>query len=604
VRITSIAVENFRSFRDRQEMRFEPGFNIILGANNAGKTTVLDALSFQSPNDPHRSKVSMPRYGALPPPTSKVEIGLTTVVSELRRQLQESTLLLPVDAATLERARQREMLISEIADLIRNDIEYAVDVTLAGPNSRALKFSGACLSGDVDNFSGNTSLVAASCTFKSGGYPEIEISRIGGGRVHVANYVPAYAKGVFRFGARRRPGFECGFQSSPELDPEANHLPYCINHLGSNDNSGLEQLCNWVNRIFPDVGWIQATPTGSNNLFRLYCLPGKNEDRRDDLSIPASAMGSGIGNVIAILYVVLTSRTPKVIAIDELTAFLHPRAVRELLTILEAEGAMHQYLITAHSADILTSIRPSTITHLSAQTGQTIPKQVGSGEIHQLRGELAELGIRMTDLHSRDRVLWVEGQSEEIVMPGLLRFACPEISAGTAVLRVERTGTFKTKKMDPKEILAIYERLSGSSSLVPPMLCILLDGDTYQPRARTKLEHETRGKLRFLNRAMIENYLLDADAIVAVLREPGELTITKESIESAIAATGIERDLVNLHGGDALAAIFSDTTTARHEFKKTRDVPALVDWLLANKPAFLEPLASFLKRTLSPVAAN
>jgi len=46
--------------------------------------------------------------------------------------------------------------------------------------------------------------------------------------------------------------------------------------------------------------------------------------------VPLSESGTGVGQVLAILYVVFTSEYPRTIVIDEPQSFLHPGAVRKL----------------------------------------------------------------------------------------------------------------------------------------------------------------------------------------------------------------------------------------------------------------------------------
>lgn len=59
--IETVEIENYKCFLDRQTLNFEPGFNLLVGANNAGKTTVLDVMDMQ-PNlaEPHRSQRTIP----------------------------------------------------------------------------------------------------------------------------------------------------------------------------------------------------------------------------------------------------------------------------------------------------------------------------------------------------------------------------------------------------------------------------------------------------------------------------------------------------------------------------------------------------------------
>ena len=60
--------------------------------------------------------------------------------------------------------------------------------------------------------------------------------------------------------------------------------------------------------------------------------------------LPLSEGGTGVGQVLAILYVVLTSNEGRVIAIDEPNSFLHPGAARRLMEVLK-EHPEHQFII-------------------------------------------------------------------------------------------------------------------------------------------------------------------------------------------------------------------------------------------------------------------
>lgn len=589
--VQSVSIENYKSFLEPQTIRFEPGFNLLVGTNNAGKTSVLDVMDMDlGLNEPHRSERTIPQFGGLPNPRSVFEVILATRFSEIWRLTGGSQMYIPI---------QRENLpdldvINAMESFAKNDQGLTLKSRF-GQNTETLSFfSDGIISGVTSRQDGNgiwSALIQANPNSQ-----DLIIHPIHGQLSYTAaTYGQNFRQRIYRFSAQRRPGFQCGAQGTVVLDREAVTLPYCINHLQTNDAHGHRILCTWVNRVFPSVKWIQATPNSGN--FELRCLPQAPEARRDDLAIPISRMGAGIGNVIAMFYVVLTARDPQVIAIDEPNAFLHPRALRELLGILESEGKQHQFILTAHSPDVLTAVNTRSISLLEFDGVATTVKQIGPKDLHLLRSGLADLGIRMTDLHAKDHVFWVEGQTEELVMPALLRWACPEVAAGTAVLRVERTGTFSKKKgIEPAEVAQIYERLSNSSAMVPPMVCILLDGESLTETKRKEIEITSNGKLRFLERRMLENYLLYPSAIQAALTELG-LGVETEEIKASLAHALGTSDHIEVDAADALKTIFAELSESKLEFRKTRDVPVIIEWILANNPDYLEPLRACLRKS-------
>lgn len=599
--IESVEIENFRSFLDRQTIRFEPGFNLLVGANNSGKTSLLDLLDLTPLDDPHRSVRTLPSYDDRPITPSSWSVSLLTNARELFRVGATNRIVLPMNRVGVLSDAEHTQVMSFLA----TDGPIVLRLSVTSQNTWSVDVETGL---DLIRGSGE----GGQHVVRSRGALVVEADRGIVQRVNtvleqsglqaIVQQMLAFRRRIFRFNAQRRPTAECAPATQTELDRDAATLPFWINDLASKDPEGHAQLCAWVRRVLPSVHWVHGNPAGSS--FHLRCSTAPIGMRRNDLAISLTRMGSGVGNVIALLYIVLTAREPHVIAIDEPNAFLHPKALRELLAILQSEGKQHQFILTAHSADVLTAVNVKTITLLDFNEGVTTVKQVGHRDLTSVRGELAELGIRMTDLHGKDRVLWVEGASEELVMPSLLRLALPDIAAGTAVLRVEQTGSFERKKRGPLEALALYERLTSSSALVPLALCILLDAEHRSPQMRAQLEQESKGKLVFLDRKMIENYLLDAEAIGATLEELGESidNIRICGLLQDLGVTKAETDLADLNGAHVLGRVFSDATDARQEFRKTRDVPVLVEWLIANKPEFLQPLRDCLRNKIVPAS--
>jgi AAA15 family ATPase/GTPase len=53
--ISRCQIRNYKSFRASEPIDLTPGFNVVVGQNNAGKTAFIEALSLQFANKLHKS---------------------------------------------------------------------------------------------------------------------------------------------------------------------------------------------------------------------------------------------------------------------------------------------------------------------------------------------------------------------------------------------------------------------------------------------------------------------------------------------------------------------------------------------------------------------
>ena len=72
--IAILQVNNYKSFSSSEEICFKPGFNVVVGQNNVGKTALVEALSLKFGNKPHRSLETAPTPLTPPEPSSQVGI--------------------------------------------------------------------------------------------------------------------------------------------------------------------------------------------------------------------------------------------------------------------------------------------------------------------------------------------------------------------------------------------------------------------------------------------------------------------------------------------------------------------------------------------------
>jgi predicted ATP-dependent endonuclease of OLD family len=87
--ITKFQVLNYKSYLDSGEVEFRSGFNAITGKNNAGKTSLLEALTLHFQANPHRTVETVKFPGDLPSAPSIVRFTLVIDRKELLRLIGE-----------------------------------------------------------------------------------------------------------------------------------------------------------------------------------------------------------------------------------------------------------------------------------------------------------------------------------------------------------------------------------------------------------------------------------------------------------------------------------------------------------------------------------
>jgi hypothetical protein len=336
--------------------------------------------------------------------------------------------------------------------------------------------------------------------------------------------------------------------------------------------------------------------------------------KRADLAVPLAASGTGVAQVLAILYVALTATEPKTILIDEPQSFLHPGAARKLMDILAA-SAQHQYVIATHSPAIISSCEPNTITIVRNTGGVSTLHMVDSGTSANLRECISELGASLSDVFGADAVLWVEGQTEEICFPKILLRLAGRRLMGTVIRGVRNTGDFDAK--DAEAAIDLYTRVSGAGNLLPPAIAFIFDAECRTEQKKNEIKHRALGvgvKAVFIPRRMYENYLLHPGAIAAVLSaddsgmteySPARVgTVLEEKLKDGkyFKGVGAKRPLADplalVNGAKVLADLFSELSEARVSFHKTKHCVRITDWLIENDPEALRDVSDFLLQVL------
>ena len=116
------------------------------------------------------------------------------------------------------------------------------------------------------------------------------------------------------------------------------------------------------------------------------------------------------------------------------------------------------------------------------------------------------------------------------------------------------------------------------------------------------------GRAKFLPRRMTENYLLNADAIAAVLSALGEEGLKAAAIDSLLrkyATTRAPKDapmeygspefFARVDGANLLKDVFNAASDTRHSYRKVRDGVELLRVILNEDRAYVDELVEFVK---------
>ena len=187
-----------------------------------------------------------------------------------------------------------------------------------------------------------------------------------------------------------------------------------------------------------------------------------------------------------------------------------------------------------------------------------------AAKTNELRCLLDEVGVRLSDVFGMDKILWVEGPTEEKCYRQIITKILNKSLRGIQILAVKNTGDLEGKRAHI--IFDVYDKLSGSQNLFPPAIGFVFDRETRTEQEMEDLRKRSSNPVEFLPRRMYENYLLDSEAIASVINE------LDEGQEKVITASNVEVILegykVNFKKGTSDDSLIDGANALKHIFPK------------------------------------
>lgn len=396
---------------------------------------------------------------------------------------------------------------------------------------------------------------------------------------------------IYKFDPERFRTGRCAFGASTELAPDARNLPEVLGALQGSNPHKWEDFVRSVVKVFPAIKGVSVRPSlevpGQQEIVVWQVAPAS---RRADLAVPLWRSGTGVGQVLAMLYVVHTSDQPRTIVIDEPGSFLHPGAARALISILAEAKPRHQYIVATHSPEIINELEEAPITIVRWDGSKSTVEQFPRATSGIVATALTEIGTRLSDVYGYDSVLWLEGASDAGALKAALGLA-GKLNRRTAVLAVRDPNAFRKRSM--AEVIAIYRALSDGDSLRPPALAFLFDREGRSDTEIADLVREGAGKVRFLERRMLENYLLNIKAIAALFNEEANkhggqnkleadvehwINTNGHSFHSPPSPAVFSEDWIRgVHAASLLERLFIELSQSQLTYRKTVHTPRLTE---------------------------
>lgn len=281
----------------------------------------------------------------------------------------------------------------------------------------------------------------------------------------------------------------------------------------------------------------------------------------DDFLVEAN--GSGIREALRLI-LDLELKKPELLLVEEPEVHLHPGLARVMSTYLREKSRDIQMFVTTHSTEFVDSVAFQNAYLISRDAYyKTVCQSIRSEDGPLLVSN--ELGLRLSTVFMFDKLLFVEGPSDEAVlrtiakilgidltksnigfvhMGGVRNFAHYAAEATLELLSRRQIKIWFVADRDERddgEVKAMLDRLGG------------------------------RGKLKVFQRRELENYLLDEFAVKAFLNEKrqaaglGELSDAPASIRKALEqeASALLDEVVRLRlSNRLLSPVFLNVRTA------------------------------------------
>lgn len=510
MKLIEVRIQNFKSIEDAV-VEDIGDIDVFCGKNNSGKTSILEAINvLKMCSIHHEIQFQTLSKSLFSGENLKKKMSITLVFelgAEERRewvlncfsQVPESRLKTILESKFLEKVEYCFNSFGDSTFFGLSQIRFTGTDNKFGLMQRTIQDRTKMQITDFDYFLNNNQQMTGdslTSSSKKNTNMKTDFELVNRPFVAFQNWIDR----LYFFSSFRHSNRNLEAKITENLAADGSNLVQRIFTMKANEDENWEKLQGFVENALPDVGDLQSRINSQNRTDTVFV------DRKWNIEIDIHDMGSGIEQLLMIACVLIPETRGSLIMIEAPEHHLHPGAQRTLLGFLKENLKSNQVLITTHSPVFLSQKEITTHIVTKKSSGTKIQKVEESDDLSLA---LTELGSKNSDILLADMVLFVEGDSDEIIIKTWAKKLGVDFDAKN-ILCLRIGGC---RNLDYYANSDILQRIS---KLKIPYVFIL-DRDEKSETTLTKIQAQIQN-VCILERREIENYLLDAECILEAMR--------------------------------------------------------------------------------------
>jgi len=516
--INKIVIENFKCF-ERLEIDNIQTLNILIGKNNAGKSSVFQALKsyFDSPFSEGVSTSSDPEWKF---PESYYRVRNKPVTVEIELVFNKDVIKKFLETPTFSKINWGNPFSFDLKRSIGNYSCFTCkkEFKLTSNKTKITNINWGNLSiffkddqdqekyreiNDITNWDTfNTGRTKLYKSWRDFILPEIQKYQ------NSFIIIPAVRN------IEEREGINPNFMLE-QLTPAGKYLKNFLLRLNKGkpeERELFKQICNTLEKITTEKLTVDSELI--NNLVDIIFY-----EANSSLQIPLSAIGTGIAELLIMISQVLYHKD-KIIAIEEPEIHLHAETQKKLLSFFQERSEFSQLFIATHSP-IFINQTPSEGCYLLRKDKPCLNMKNDD----DVQTTLTELGMSPSDLFQSNAILFVEGVTDiDILTLWAKKLGWDFNQANINLLEIE--GCRNLNYYSENKVLK-------ENSIIETPYLFVIDHDEKSEAEIKKIQRRIPNT-RVLKKREIESYLVIPEVLISFLREKADIQVQKEEIEQTI----------------------------------------------------------------------